>query len=356
MNPRARTYYENASEIAALVSQKVNEGIELLNKRNDLQQRLETWKRKLLNTPLFIFSVLFIIIAIAEYFISYPIYEVVIPQAPAWIIALAFFVVGIVISHYLAEKLESMKAIKFYEYRRDPNNENLTDEQIHEKINKQANLHFIIALIFGIFLIVVIQFLALERVRLEKIVNPNRTDFGIIDLLPAFLYAVELFVGIWFIKLLLLTYLNIKLWMLNRKLKKNIRLIGNMNSQVVEEYTKAEQHGFSPIEHEVSDNIQTAFYREDSLSPEEIDDYLQIPERENKTFKFKIVDNEGNGVRTNVSFISQFLVTHSGATNANGEIEITISTFPNDVIQEIIIEQSIIRGTYDNNNQNEIII
>lgn len=352
---QARTYYQKADELAGQAAQKVHEAREILTQLKPLDERITAWEQNLANTPYVLWSILFVIIAIAEYYISLEIYRVIFPGFP-WLMALAFFIIGLFISHFLADKLiKPLQSIKYYEYRQNPQYAELTDEEILEIIRKENRKHFIWGLAGAIILIAVIFALAYRRVQLEIEAEVRQTGMGLFDILPALLYMAELFLGMYFVTFLQLLRMRIKRSSFERKLDKYIDEINRLTADVVKFFQKAQEKGLDLIDStvNVSDEIQTAFYREAHLSTDDRVKYLEVPQTKDYPFKFQLVDQNNRPLSKHVEVITHYKAKGSGATDESGRGLIVIHTHEEDYVEAIYIGDTaneparrLIKGTY----------
>ncbi len=337
---QALSYYKEADQLAGAASRTVNEANENLTVLNKTRKRLEIWKAHLTNEPITIMSILFIIVAIVEFVISQEIYRVILERAP-WAIALAFFLAGLQLSHWLAAKLvKSMQDIKFSEYRNNPLYDGKTDEDILKLVKDESNKHFMWGLVGSIILIVIIGALAYMRVNLEieAGVRDQEAKMGIYDIVPVVLYIFEIFFGMYFITLLQVWNMKLKIYFKTKKIEKLVDKISHLTAATIENFEKAEEKGLSLIDNQhVSDDIQTAYYRETHLSPENWEDYLAVPQTKDYVFRLKIRENNDKATSKHVHIITQFKATASGGTDENGIIHMTVHTFEEDVVQTIFI-------------------
>ncbi len=336
---QAQTYYKNADELAGQTTKMVSEAQATLSSLKKIKERLEIWRKNLANAPITFVSILFLIVAVVEFVISMEIYKVIIPWAP-WALAAAFFLVGLQLSHWLAEKLiKSIQDIKFSEYRSNPQNDALTDEEIRERIRNEANTHFLWGIIGTFILLAIISALAYWRVKLEIEGGIREVGFGIFDAIPIVLYIFEILFGMFFITLLQMWNMKLKIRRLSKKLDTLVNKINDLTSEVIRFFNKAIEKGFDVATYpdSISDEIQTAFYREAHLSLDEPEKYLETPQKKDFTFIVKLIDSENNPLSKHIHIVTHYKERTSGTTDTNGTGQFIIHTFDEDFVQTIFI-------------------
>ncbi len=362
---QAKTYYNQADELAGKTTKMVADAQETLSSLKKIKERLEIWKKNLANAPITLMSILFLIVAVVEFVISMEIYRVIIPWAP-WAIAAVFFLAGLQLSHWLAEKLiKAMQDIKFSEYRNNPQYATLTDEEIWGRIHKEVNKHFWWGLIGTILLLAIISALAYWRVKLEIEGGIRDVGFGIYDAIPIVLYIFEIFFGMYFITLLQMWNMKLKIKKFEKKLNHLVEQINNLTSDVIHYFNKAIEKGFNvaTIPDSISDEIQTAFYREAHLSLDDLERYLETPQKKDFVIKLKLEDTSGNPLAKHIHMVTHYKARTSGTTDRNGFGKFIIHTFEEDYVQTIFVGNSAndqnmikIEGVYPIGNDHEHVI
>lgn len=357
---RARRLYEISHNYASRANAKANEARIILEQYIDQKDRLENWKRIMSMAPINLFTFFFVIVAIAEFVFSYDIYREMIRNYP-WIMAIAFFGVGIIVSEFIVYLFSKAKReLLFFEKRRNPHNNKYIDLDLKNSILKKAIWYFIIGVILGLVLLYLIYNYSIDRATLEISSGERIDPIGIRDWLPVILYLFELILGVYIFYLLKRLWISFNVVKLKNKFDKLIKEINQYTDEAVRNYQEAEDEGFDPFEDAVSEDVNVAFYRKLNKSVEDKEDYILVPPRGKDFFKVKIVNKEDKPVIKDIKIITKYKLTDSDNSDKNGECTITIDTFPNDAVQSIILRDTadaidfkMISRSYDL-NENEV--
>jgi len=317
--------------------------------------RLDNWKSIMSTAPVVLFSIIFVLVSIGEYYISKEIYREFSRKMP-WLIAIVFFVAGVFVSEFLVYKIFKQKRDwKRFEIDRDPNNNNLTDDEKSNMIKKITNNFFIFGLILGILLVTAIGFLSYKRVQGELAANMRTSGFGIMDTMPMLLYVVEIITGAFVLYLLKEIGQIIKVKGLWKKFNKMTLLTHKLSTDAIKKYLDAEKLDYDPFNVPLTDNIHTTFYRNINKSVDNKEDYIQEPEEMEDVFNLLLIDENGNPLQRQINIITNYKFSLSGSTNNEGRLALRFEkTFPGDSVKNIFIRKTAedkdyisINGNYD---------
>lgn len=336
---KAQKEYEHANSFANAANQNAKNALDVHSKYNEQNQRIKNWKYIMATAPVLAFTIIFIIISIGEYLFSKEIYRVALRNTP-WAIAFIFFSVGIFISDLISFRLSPPKREwKKFELSRDPNLQNLTNDEINNKVSTYTNQQFIMGIIFAILALVIITYLSITRVQKEIAAGLRLTGFGVMDLIPIILYAAELIAGIYVRYLLkqitLQAYIN-KLW---KQFKILLKKCAYNTRNAVKKYQDAEKEGYNPVDGHVGDNLHEAFYR--NKMRDVSDELIYISKCEIKNFPINLIIMQlNNPVCRHINFVTDYKYSYSAASDGTGKIAMQINSFDGDSIRDIFIKEN----------------
>ena len=188
---RAKRFYEISNDLAASSNTHTAEARIVRKEFLDENDRLENWKKIMSMVPVNLFTFFFVAVAIAEFIFSYEIYREMIPGAP-WVMAIAFFGVGIILSEFIVYFFSKAKRqLLLYENKRNPINKSKIDADLLAEIKKKSLVYFIIGIIGTLILLFVIYNFSIDRANLEISAGERVAPIGIRDWLPLILYVFE---------------------------------------------------------------------------------------------------------------------------------------------------------------------
>jgi len=344
---RANKEFQVADTLASNASKLAHKANGFLEKFKSENERLTNWKSIMSTAPVVAFTVIFIIVSIGEYLVSKEIYREFNAKWP-WAIAIVFFVAGLFVSEFIVYKLFGQKrAWKKYELKRDKNNNSKTNDEIDYSIKKITNNYFIFGLALGILIIAAIGFLSYKRVQGELAAGMRETGFGIMDFMPVILYIIEIISGAFIWYLIKKTNLAFKVKGLWKKFSNLVISCNRDTAMSVKKYQDAEHENYDPLKVQLSDNIHTAFYRNNSFTLDDKEKYVSIPVKMNDYFNINLIDENGNPLRRHVTIITDYKYAASGSTNVDGKLTLEIEgTFPRDSCKRIFIRQSANSDTF----------
>jgi hypothetical protein len=357
---RANKYYNIADDYARKASHLLDEANNVYNTYLEEKVRLENWKQIMSTTPVRLFAAIFIIVSIVEYLISMKIYEEFSSRTP-WIVAIAFFAIGLVVSEFIVYKFSSAKREwKKYEMKRDRNTKDLITPEVESKIQKYTNKRFISGIILGIALVTAIGFLSYKRVQFEIMADlrPENLQFGIMDGMPVILYIVEIISGFYIWYLIKEWNLFIKVKRLKNNFDNIVETVNNFSSKAVDNFHQAEKEGLNLFEltTNISENIHNAFYRTKRLTLDDKARYIKPPEKyierhHENVVNFSIKNDKGELVKNkNIKLITEYKFTQSGGINDEGNFTAVFEgTFPGDSVRRVCIENGNNKITLEGN-------
>lgn len=338
---RATKEFKAADELASKASQTAHQANGVLTTHKSESERLKNWKSIMSTAPVMAFTVIFIVVSIGEYLVSKEIYREFNEKWP-WAIAIVFFVAGLFVSEFLVYKLfDQKRAWKRYELKRDKNNNSKTNDEIDGSIRKITNNFFIFGMILGLLIIAAIGFLSYKRVQGELAAGMRETGFGIMDFMPVILYIIEIISGafIWYLMKQIGLGMTVKKYW-----KRFVKFVVSCNvntAAAIKKYQDAEQENYDPFQVQLSDNIHTAFYRNNSHTLDNKEAYISTPSKMNDYFNLNLIDKDGKPLRRHITIITDYKFTASGSTNAEGKLTLEIEgTFTGDSCKRIFIRQS----------------
>ena len=362
---QARKYYERADELARGASHAI---VDARRAHQDVGQLEEerNYIDSIINiTFVIVMTILFFGVAVAEFMISRKIYEVINKDYP-WVIAAALFGVGILISHLVGYKLsKKLRSFLFYEWRLNPRNKDKINEEIEEEVKRESRKNFWIGAVLAVLLLGVITWLAYLRVQYEIEVGLRLPEqgFGPADTLPTLLYAVELWLGIYFIVFIRYMWILFQLNRTRKQFKKLVDKSATLTQGAIEYYQRAEEKDFDPFDLVVSDDLHTAFYRHEVKSVDEPDEYITPHEMKEYTFTVVLQDKAGNKVSRHVNLLTAYKVAVAGAVQKEKPYTFRIKTFPGDRVQHMFIreaadarEYTTVEAVYELNNEEPYVI
>ena len=354
---KAMTYYRNADSLAKQANHSINHARETRNKIRYLEDLLSHMDSIINITLVVILTILFFGVAVVEFLISKEIYREI--SRFDWAIAAAFFGVGILISHFIGYKLaKELRSFLYFERRLNPHNDGKIDEEIEEEVKKESNKNFIIGVILAIIFLTIITWLSYQRVKYEIEAGMRELGYGVEDMLPTFLYLVELFLGIYFIVFVRYMWLKYKLGRARKHFKKSVNEAANLTHRAIEQYQRAEAMNFDPFTLTVSDDIHSAFYRHEVKSVDHPDDYIELPEMVEHSFTLELMDKDKNKVTRHINILTTYKVTDSGTVNDGGPYTFKFKTYKEDKVQFMFVRDTAtskdfkkIEATYDLDNE-----
>jgi hypothetical protein len=363
---RAKKEFEAADLIAQSANKAANDANVTLLDYKEQKDRLDNWKNIMATAPVFLFTVIFIIVSIGEYLVSKEIYREFNSKVP-WLIAIVFFIAGVFVSEFLAYKMFRQKREwKFYEQKRDRNNLTKTDGEIETNIKKFTLNSFIFGVVLGLALISAIGFLSFKRVQGELAAGMRESGFGVMDIMPVLLYIIEIISGAFVLYLLKETGLVMKVKGLNKKFNTLVGSCNALTGKAVLKYQDAEKENYDPLEVMVSENIHTIFHRHNSRNISDKEKYITPANKFDDTFNIVLKDKEDKPIKRNVTVITDYKFSASGVTQANGKLTlIIVGTYPDDSVKHIFVKESSnsedfqrITGDYDLdvNKEHELIV
>ncbi len=338
---RANKEFKAADTLASNASKLAHKANNALEMYKSASERLNNWKSIMSTAPVTALTVIFFIVSIGEYMVSREIYREFNEKWP-WAIAIVFFVAGLFVSEFIVYKLfEQKRAWKKYELKRDKNNNSKTNDEIDASIKKITNNYFVFGALLGLLIIAAIGFLSYKRVQGELAAGMRETGFGIMDFMPVILYIIEIISGAFVWYLIKKIRLGIDVTNLWEKFSNYTVACSKDIAAAIKKYQDAERENYDPLKVQLSDNIHTAFYRNNSFTLDDKEKYISIPTKMNDYFNIRLIDKDGNPLRRHVTIITDYKFTASGSTNEEGKLTLEIEgTFPSDSCKRIFIRQS----------------
>lgn len=354
----ANSYYQQAESHALKANELAADAREKNQVYQELKSTLQNWADMMGQNPIAIWTLIFVMVAIGEYLVSYDLYLDLLPRAP-YIIPIAIIGISVVISHWLAHKfIDGLRQIEFEHKRHSPVMKKYTDEQIWAKVNNKANLNFVIGLLAATVFSVIIYYLSKERVQREIDAGMRTAGFGLYDSLPVVLYVAEVITGTYVVYLLQRMGKLLKAWMLKNQFDKMVRQMAMETKEAVQSFETAEQNGFSLITNTISESIHIAFYRNKNCNPSDELNYIAEPQNTDVFIRL-IIDRADASLscKATVQVFTEYNYCATGASDDKGLVEIAFRSFAGDTVKKIVAgftdsSQGTQSGTYLTNNTN----
>lgn len=336
---RANNEYLLADDYAKKAGSLANAARELFPMWKDQAERKDNWERIMSTAPVGIFSIIFVFVCLVEYYFSREIYRDIYNGAP-WVIALGFIAVAVFISEMVVYRFSAQKRrLKFYELRRNRNLDGETDEALQGMVNRLANRYFLTGLFFAVFMLAGLYYLSRERVLRELAAGLRTEGFNVQDWLPVILYAVEIIAGVYIWHLLKSFWHGWKVPRMKKSIDRHVSKCGALTVDAVSKFGNAEDAGYDAIAEPVSDDLHEAFFRNDQRDVNDAENYVQECHITESKACFKLLDGSQNGVKANISIITDYKFTASNASDGNGSVTMSLKSFEGDSVRVIGIEQ-----------------
>lgn len=337
----AKSYYKQAEQAALKANELAADAREVREALHKEREILDRWADIMSHNPITIFTIIFVLVSIGEYMISLELYTDLLPRAP-FIIPLVIIGISIVISHWLAYKfIPGLRLMEFDDKRRSPLHKSKTDEQIQAEVNKKSNITFYLGLMAAIGITIFIFFMSKERVEREIAAGMREKGFGFYDALPVLFYIAEIITGVYVIYLLKRLLKIIKANSLKSKLENLMRSVAEQTENAISNFERAEAEGYNILEKTISESIHIAYYRNKNCNPSDEENYIAEPENVTLTGKFLMSrSDKSKPLTATVHLHTEYNYTASAASDENGNIEFTFSSFANDMVKKLIVEFS----------------
>lgn len=295
-----------------------------------LDERLRHWDSIMSTAPTLIFTVVFVVVAVVEYLISRELYREFPGNAPPWLIALAFVAMAIVVSELIVLFLWPVKRVwKRYELRRDPNHEDLLDEELDARMARITKRQFWWGLLLGILLCLAVLWLSMARVDRELEAGLRTNGFGWIDFLPVVLYAVEMITGVFLWYLIKRLFYGTKRRALHRRFTKAVAACAESTALAVGKFEDARNAGADLSD--LSDNVREALYRDRHRDHTDGGAYVAACEEGRHHVALNLLGPGGTPLEATVTVRTEFWKYASSGTE-QGRVKLDFKTFDEDSV------------------------
>jgi hypothetical protein len=336
---RSQTEYEASLQFANTAEKSLSEAREKLEESHIVSQRKAAWDNIMAHAPILIFTIFFLIVAVVEYLISRDLYRDILPISPIFM-AIAFFAVGIMVSDLLSYFInQAMRNWLWHEKERDP----LFREKVKDVkgaiFSKEVRNSFYTGLVFGIILLIVIASLSVLRVNREFQAG-IRTNPGFVikDIMPVFLYGVELYLGIFIAYIIRRIRLGIRVSRLRKKFNYLVKKTNSNIQECIHKFNDSEKEHFYYAHELVNEPIHSLFWRNHTLPMNDMEMYVsETPEPVHLPIRFKIISKTFENATLMLTLYTdyKFKTTHTFIVDT--EFEIQLSSYPKDSIEKIIL-------------------
>jgi hypothetical protein len=321
--------YRYAAELAQDANHAAEDGRKIYTIYEDQLKRLVEWDRTIApqRATFIAFIVLFPFIAVAEYLFSEELYRDVLPKYP-WAMGIIFGILAIVIAEMLVYRFfEVKRQWKANELRRSDKWNQKVDAIIDKHIKKITQRQFYVGLFLLILMLVILAYMSIDRVQSLFRAGDSASSFRPVDTLPIILYFFEVVTGMFIWYGILRLGLGFKVNKLKRTLDNSVKKCSELTIDSVQSFNKAEKLGYNSIMNPVTNSIQEAFCRNDSLSEAKGIEYISEQKTDVFEVSLKLLFFKDNSDFTgNVKLVTDYKFTYSeGVTN--GILNMKIASF-----------------------------
>lgn len=334
----ASQLYQVATNVAHRAGEAASTARDKLREWKHQEFRFNEWQKRMSNTHPEIWSLVFIVVCICEYYFSRELYRDFMPDAPL-VPAIGMIFLTVLISHYLSTTLSSnIKEVEFFELSLIEEKKNLPDFERKAILNKDIRRHFIIGTILFIVVGAIVFFLSFDRVGREIAAGRRTKAFGMQDMLPVLFYLFEVLSGIFVVYLFKKYSLKARVARLFREKEGNINLCHQFTREVITRFQEAEQKGYIVSKDTVSEDIHKAYYRSKRKDRSEEEDYINDPALVRHTINLEMKRSDGTPLRGNVRIITEFNFSRAAASGQDGRVSFDIESYEGDSVKEVVFE------------------
>ncbi len=335
---KSENLYSISDEVASRANSASKRARDTFNLLTPGEEKLSQWDKIMSNAYVTPFTIAFVVICVLEYYFSREIYRDILPQAP-WIIGVGIIFISIVIAELMVGVLSSHTRNKrFYEEKQIPSNAASPESDIRKGVYKHARGQFIFGSILFVAIGTAIFYFSKERVAREIAAGIRESAFGIQDVLPVLFYVLEVLAGLFVFYLFKRSVLAIKNYKNRKKYSKEVEFSRQHTSESCKYFDNAEKEGYNTFMDDVSNNIHLAFYRNKHQNTNQQHlNYVNEPEKVLQHFKAKFVSVSGAPAQVTVDVLTEYKFKESKTSDANGVLELSINSYPEDQIKQFRI-------------------
>ncbi|NLJ07110.1 MAG: hypothetical protein GX437_05520 [Sphingobacteriales bacterium] len=351
MSNEAENYYRQSERKATKAGELLADANDLYKRYKELSDVIKNWDNYMANAYPIVFTIALIIIAVIEYLFSINLYKDLLKQAP-WVIAVGLIIGTIFISHlFMLALSKHAREKEFYDRKRNPANNDKTDDEIKAEIKKTGRRNLIWGIFLATIFTVFILIMSNDRVHREIDAGMRNKPFGFYDLWPVIFYIIEVFVGMFALYMFVRIYKGIVRARIKSKFDKLLKTISSLTSSACTDFEKAEELGFDTFNETIAESLHIAFYRNNNCNPGEEEEFLKSPENKNAFVRFKINRaDDSKPLIANVHILTQYNFSATGISDKDGLAEINFTSFDNDTVRKITVEFSDGTNAEDNVN------
>jgi len=344
---------ENLYSISDEVASRANSASKRARDTFDIlkpdEEKLSQWDKIMSNAYVVPFSIAFVVICVLEYYFSREIYRDILPQAP-WVIGVGIIFISIVIAELMVGMLSShIRNKRFFEEKKIGSNASKPESDIRKGVYRHARGQFVFGIILFIAIGAAIFYFSRERVAREIAAGIRESDFGIQDILPVLFYVLEVLAGLFVFYLFKRSVLAIKNWRNRKRYSKEVEVSRLHTSESCKYFDNAEKEGYNTFLDDVSNNIHLGFYRNKHQNTnQQHQNYVSEPEKIQQYFKGKFMKVSGESTQVTIDVLTEYKFKESKTSDANGLIEMTFNSYPEDQIKQF-------RITYFNEAKEKVI-
>jgi len=315
---------ENLYSISDEVASRANSASKRARDTFDIlkpdEEKLSQWDKIMSNAYVVPFSIAFVVICVLEYYFSREIYRDILPQAP-WVIGVGIIFISIVIAELMVGMLSShIRNKRFFEEKKIGSNASKPESDIRKGVYRHARGQFVFGIILFIAIGAAIFYFSRERVAREIAAGIRESDFGIQDILPVLFYVLEVLAGLFVFYLFKRSVLAIKNWRNRKRYSKEVEVSRLHTSESCKYFDNAEKEGYNTFLDDVSNNIHLG----------------------------KFINVNGQSAQVTIDVLTEYKFKESKTSDANGLIEMTFNSYPEDQIKQF-------RITYFNEAKEKVI-
>lgn len=338
---QATSYYHQAEKHALKANELASDAREKLSKYKELKTTIRHWDETMSQNPITAFTSIFVLVAIGEYLVSIELYTDLLPRAP-WIIPLVIIGISIVISHWLAYKfISGLTLLEYDQKRKSSLLTHKTDQQIRTEISRKNTINFVLGLIAAIGISIFIYFFSMERVQREIDAGMRIKNFGFYDALPVLFYIAEIITGVYIIYILKRLKKVYSARTIKNGFDKLVKQIASETENAILSFETAEKNGFDLLQNTISESIHIAFYRNKNCNPSDEETYIAEPQNISTTANFQLDRSDSSKpLLSTVHIFTEYNYAATSASDEQGLVEFSFSSFPNDTIKKVVVEFS----------------
>jgi len=274
MNPTSDNYTQTsngdvqliyAEKFARYSNWEFEKFLEASRHFNQARKKLDTWMLYFENQPLWILTILWAAMCLAEASVSYELYRDISNTMPPAVLILGIVAVGILISHFF--RLQSSAIFRFETHYTHQVEQGKLRPYLEEEMGKKKHARTLVGVILLLGMLLLITMLSVSRVELESQANIRTLGFNPVDVLPPLFYVAEVVFGVYVLATFKQTQLQLITRHYRKKREKHLRRATEYNEKCGAYYQEARRAGYNEMEsHELYIALQR-YFQEATIDP-----------------------------------------------------------------------------------------